>query len=74
MTDTNETVETDISVVDYSDRNVTLDAHEDRWAWRARLRRNRITQLPWRTAVGVIGSVVVATFGGDSARDDAGEG
>jgi uncharacterized protein (TIGR02611 family) len=43
---------------DYSDRNVTLDAGEDRWAWRARLRRNRVTHLVWRTAVGVVGAVV----------------
>ena len=44
--------------VDYSDRNLTLDAGEDRWAWRARLRRNRITHLAYRTAVGVVGAVV----------------
>ncbi|MBC9823539.1 TIGR02611 family protein [Terrabacter sp. MAHUQ-38] len=44
--------------VDYSDSNVTLDAAEDRWAWRARLRRNRVTHLVWRTAVGVVGAVV----------------
>ena len=44
--------------VDYSDPNRTLDADEDRWAWRARLRRNRVTHLAWRTAVGVVGAVV----------------
>ncbi|WP_347354596.1 TIGR02611 family protein [Intrasporangium sp.] len=44
--------------VDYSDRNVTLDAHEDRWAWRARLRRNRATHLAWRSAVGIVGGFV----------------
>lgn len=44
--------------VDYSDRNLTLDAGEDRWAWRARLRRNRVTHLAYRTAVGVVGAVV----------------
>lgn len=44
--------------VDYSDPNVTLDADEDRWAWRARLRRNRVTHLVWRTAVGVVGTLV----------------
>ncbi|HET8987856.1 MAG TPA: TIGR02611 family protein [Humibacillus sp.] len=43
---------------DYSDRNVTLDADEDRWAWRARLRNNRVTHLAWRIAVGVVGGVV----------------
>lgn len=44
--------------VDYSDRNATLDADEDRWAWRARLRRNRLTHAIWRTVVGVVGGVV----------------
>ena len=44
--------------VDYSDRNATLDAGEDRWAWRARLRRNRLTHAIWRTAVGVVGGLV----------------
>ncbi|WP_353357977.1 TIGR02611 family protein [Intrasporangium sp. DVR] len=44
--------------VDYSDDNATLDAHEDRWAWRARLRRHPATHLAWRSAVGVVGSVV----------------
>jgi uncharacterized protein (TIGR02611 family) len=45
---------------DYSDRNLTLDAHEDKWAWRARLRRNRATHLAWRSAVGVVGGLVTA--------------
>lgn len=71
MSDANESVDTvgtagpvdtGVSVVDYSDRNVTLDAHEDRWAWRARLRRNPATHLAWRTAVGIFGSLV--TVGG----------
>ncbi|GAA3711171.1 hypothetical protein GCM10022399_29970 [Terrabacter ginsenosidimutans] len=44
--------------VDYSDRNATLDAGEDRWAWRARLRSNRLTHVIWRIAVGVIGGLV----------------
>lgn len=48
--------------VDYSDRNTTLDAGEDRWAWRARLRRNRATHLAYRIVVGVVGAVV--TIGG----------
>lgn len=48
--------------IDYSDRNVTLDAAEDRWAWRARLRRNPATHLAWRIVVGVVGTVV--TVGG----------
>jgi uncharacterized protein (TIGR02611 family) len=44
--------------VDYSDGDVTLDADEDRWAWRARLRRNPVTHVIWRTAVGVVGALV----------------
>lgn len=53
MSDNKKTTE-----IDYSDRNVTLDAHEDRWAWRARLRANKATHLAWRIVVGVVGSVV----------------
>jgi uncharacterized protein (TIGR02611 family) len=56
------TGQTGHTVVDYSDGNVTLDAAEDRWAWRARLRRNPATHLAWRTVVGIIGSLV--TLGG----------
>ena len=44
--------------VDYSDDNATLDAGEDRWAWRARLRSNKVSHLAWRIAVGVVGAVV----------------
>lgn len=62
MTDTDKRADTVESVIDYGDPNVTLDVHEDRWAWRARLRRNPATHLAWRTAVGVVGSVV--TVGG----------
>ena len=66
MTDRSETEpaeagESGVSVIDYSDRNLTLDAPEDRWAWRARLRRNPATHLAWRTAVGVVGSVVTVS-------------
>lgn len=48
--------------IDYSDRNITLDADEDRWAWRVRLRRNPVTHLAYRTTVGIIGGIV--TIGG----------
>ncbi len=44
--------------VDYSDPDVLLDADEDTWAWRARLRRNRTTALAYRVLVGVIGGTV----------------
>lgn len=46
------------TAVDYSDSNVTIDAAEDRWAWRARLRQNPVTHAIWRGAVGVVGTVV----------------
>ncbi|MEO6998891.1 MAG: TIGR02611 family protein [Terracoccus sp.] len=48
--------------VDYSDRNPTLDADEDRWSWRAKLRRNPATHMAYRVAVGLVGGVV--TVGG----------
>ncbi|EWT04525.1 membrane protein [Intrasporangium chromatireducens Q5-1] len=51
-------VEAPEPAIDYSDANATLDADEDRWAWRARLRRNPATHLAWRTAVGVVGGLV----------------
>lgn len=58
MTD-EATTDPDATVrIDYSDANWTLDAHEDRWAWRARLRRNRATHVVWRSAVAVVGGVV----------------
>ncbi|EWT01626.1 hypothetical protein N865_15160 [Intrasporangium oryzae NRRL B-24470] len=44
--------------VDYSDPDVLLDADEDRWAWRARLRRNRVTAVVWRAAIGLVGTLV----------------
>ncbi len=44
--------------VDYSDPNPTLDADEDRWAWRARLRRHPVTHIAWRIGVGLVGGVV----------------
>ena len=44
--------------IDYSDPGITLGADEDRWAWRARLRRNRLSHLVWRVAVGVVGAAV----------------
>lgn len=49
---------TEPAEIDYSDRNLTLDVEEDRWAWRARLRRNRVSHLAYRIAVGVVGAVV----------------
>ncbi|OFE14398.1 TIGR02611 family protein [Humibacillus sp. DSM 29435] len=46
------------TTVDYSDRNHTLDADEDRWAWRAKLRRNPATHFAYRATVGVVGGIV----------------
>ncbi|HEX2704434.1 MAG TPA: TIGR02611 family protein [Candidatus Lustribacter sp.] len=45
--------------IDYSDRNLTLDAAEDRWAWRARLRANPHSLRIYRGAVFAVGLVVV---------------
>lgn len=45
--------------VDYSDPNVVLDDHEDRWAWRRRLRENPRTQGIYRIAVGVVGTLLI---------------
>ncbi|MEO7449213.1 MAG: TIGR02611 family protein [Humibacillus sp.] len=46
------------SQVDYSDSDATIDASEDRWVWRARLRSNPMTHLAWRIGVGVVGGAV----------------
>ncbi len=58
--------------IDYSDRNIVLDAHEDTWAWRARLRRHPTTHLIYRTAVGIVGGLV--TIGGIIAIPAPGPG
>lgn len=44
----------------YDDDNVFIDAHEDDWAWRRRIRSNPTTHLIYRIAVGVLGLLVVA--------------
>lgn len=43
----------------YADRNVTLDAREDNWAWRAKLKANPTTRLIYRIGVGVVGVGIV---------------
>lgn len=58
--------------IDYSDRNVVLDAHEDSWSWRAKLRRNPTTHVAYRTVVAVIGGLV--TIGGIIAIPAPGPG
>ena len=47
-------------VTDRTDDNITLDAQDDDWAWRRRLRANPVTARLYRIAVAVVGAVVVA--------------
>ena len=42
-----------------SDHNITLDATDDDWRWRRRIRSNRHSHLIYRVVVGVIGLIVV---------------
>ena len=42
-----------------SDDNITLDAKDDDWQWRRRIRSNPHTHLIYRIVVGVLGLVVV---------------
>lgn len=44
---------------DYSDKNLTLDANEDDWAWRAKIRSNPQSHRIYRISVGVLGLIVV---------------
>lgn len=43
---------------DYSDENHTLDAREDSWAWRRRLRSDPRSHLAYRCGVGALGGLV----------------
>jgi uncharacterized protein (TIGR02611 family) len=43
----------------YPDADHLVDADEDRWAWRARLKRNPVTRRVYRVAVGLVGSAIV---------------
>lgn len=43
----------------YDDGNVLVDAHEDRWAWRARIKSRRGTRRAYRVVVGVVGVAIV---------------
>jgi uncharacterized protein (TIGR02611 family) len=45
--------------ISYDDPNVLLDAHEDRWAWRARIKAKPTTRRLYRVAVGVVGVAIV---------------
>ena len=42
-----------------NDDNITLDAKDDDWQWRRRIRANPHTHLIYRLVVGVLGLVVV---------------
>lgn len=42
------------------DDNITLDERDDDWAWRRRIRANPASHRIYRTAVAVLGAVVVA--------------
>lgn len=41
------------------DRNVTLDAADDDWQWRRKIRANPHSHLIYRMAVGLVGLVIV---------------
>lgn len=41
------------------DDNITLDANDDRWEWRRRIRSNPASHRAYRTVVAVLGLVVV---------------
>ncbi|HEU5143696.1 MAG TPA: TIGR02611 family protein [Dermatophilaceae bacterium] len=44
--------------IDYSDPNLTLDANEDTWAWRRRIRSDPRAHLAYRCLVGTVGALV----------------
>lgn len=46
---------------DRHDDNILLDAEDDDWAWRRKLRQNPATAKLYRLAVAVVGLVIVVT-------------
>lgn len=44
----------------YADRNHTIDADEDDWAWRAKIRANPTTRMVYRVLIAVLGLAVIA--------------
>lgn len=44
----------------YPDADALIDADEDRWAWRARLKRNPVTRRVYRLSVGLVGVAIIA--------------
>lgn len=45
--------------INYDDDNLTIDAHEDRWAWRRKIRRNPRSLAVYRGAVGIAGLLFI---------------
>lgn len=43
----------------YGDANHTIDADEDNWAWRAKIRANPTTRLIYRAVIGIGGLAIV---------------
>lgn len=43
----------------YGDPNILVDSHEDRWAWRARIKSKPATRRFYRAVVGVLGVAIV---------------
>lgn len=43
----------------YPDSDRVIDADEDPWPWRARLKRNPVTRRAYRLAVGLVGTAIV---------------
>lgn len=41
--------------VDFSGDDVTVDAHEDRWAWRRKIKADPTTRIIYRCVVGFVG-------------------
>ena len=44
---------------DRTDHNITLDAQDDRWEWRRRIRANPRKLLFYRIGVGVVGGLLI---------------
>ena len=44
---------------DYGDPGLLVDAHEDHWAWRARIKAKPTTRRIYRVLVGVLGAAIV---------------
>ncbi len=44
---------------DRTDNNITLDAQDDRWEWRRKIRANPRKHLIYRIGVGIVGGILV---------------